>query len=517
MDSKQFLMLLRSLAILSVAMLFAGCGGGGGGGSTPTPPAGDTTRPTVDSSSLSPANHAIGVDPSGVISVTFSEDMKPSTLTGATFMVVGGGGAPSGAVSTVGATATFTPDAPLLRGITYTATITTGVEDLAGNALATDYSWTFTIPVNIAAGANHTVSILSNGTLWAWGANDCGQLGDGKGGDGTNNHDSATPVQVGIENTWVSVAAGAYHTIALKNDGSLWAWGLNDNGQLGNNDITLASQRSPVQIGTATNWIAVTAGWYHTIALTSDGKLWAWGNNDSGQLGNNDNLRTDQNAPVQIGSSTNWVAMTGGANHSLALKSDGTLWAWGKNENGQLGLGIGDTTDRLAPEQVGNDTTWVIMAAGGFHTLAVKNGGTLWAWGLNAYGQLGDGKGGDGTVAHDSTVPVQVNIETDWLSVSGGAIHSLAVKTNGELWAWGANDYGQLGDGKGGDGTPINDSNIPLIVTAETDWASVASGWFFSLATKSNDSSWIWGANDYGQLGNGTTTLSDIPIPVTIP
>ena len=182
---------------------------------------------------------------------------------------------------------------------------------------------------SLAAGSYHTVTIKTDSTLWAWGLNDYGQLGDG------TNENKNSPIQIGAETNWASVAAGEAHTVAVKTDGTLWAWGYNDYGQLG--DGTNSSKNSPVQIGAETNWASVAAGEGHTVAVKTDGTLWAWGLNDYGQLG--DQTNKNKNNPIQIGTDTNWASVAAGRYHSVAVKTDDTLWTWGYNDEGQLGDG----------------------------------------------------------------------------------------------------------------------------------------------------------------------------------
>ena len=201
-----------------------------------------------------------------------------------------------------------------------------------------------------AAGYGHTVEVKSDGTLWAWGWNAYGQLGDGT----TNSQ--VSPEHIGTASNWASVSAGALHTVALKSDGTLWAWGDNYYGELG--DGTTTNQQSPEQIGTATNWASVSAGEYHTVAVKSDGTLWAWGWNAYGQLG--DGTTNSQVSPEQIGTATNWASVAAGEYHTVALKSDGTLWAWGWNAYGQLGDNT--TTDRYSPEQI---TSYTVTPSAG--------------------------------------------------------------------------------------------------------------------------------------------------------
>ncbi|MDX8394081.1 MAG: LamG-like jellyroll fold domain-containing protein, partial [Mariprofundales bacterium] len=224
---------------------------------------------------------------------------------------------------------------------------------------------------SIAAGFYHTVALKSDGSLWTWGYNNFGQLGDG------TTVNSLVPKQIGTG--FSSIAAGLYHTVALKSDGSLWTWGRNNRGQLG--DGTTVNSLTPKQIGTGFSSIA--AGYYHTVALKSNGSLWTWGYNLYGQLG--DGTTVNSLVPKQIG--TGFSSIAAGFYHTVALKSDGSLWTWGRNNRGQLGDGT--TVNSLVPKQIG--TGFSSIAAGFYHTVALKSDGSLWTWGYNTNGQLGDG------------------------------------------------------------------------------------------------------------------------------
>ncbi|HNR14382.1 MAG TPA: hypothetical protein PKM59_13835 [Thermodesulfobacteriota bacterium] len=327
-------------------------------------------------------------------------------------------------------------------------------------------------------------------TLWTWGNNTYGQLGDGTTVSGFS------PAPVGTAADWTSVSILDVHAVALQADGSLWAWGKNNYGQLG--DGTTTTAYTPIHIGTDTDWRMVSPGSRHTIALKTNGSLWAWGNNKFNQLG--DNSDNDSYTPIQIGTDTDWQMVSVGLWHTLALKTDGTLWAWGYNYYGQLGTAESTYVD--IPTKVFEDTDWSSVSAGHLSTLALKTNGTLWTWGYNYYGQLGNG-----TTA-STYVPSQIGTDTNWKAVSGGYSHTVALKTDGTLWAWGYNAYGQLGDGT------TNSSYVPIQIGMDTDWEWVRTGGWHTVARKTDGTVWVWGYNRFGQLGTGT--MNNVLVPTQL-
>jgi len=334
----------------------------------------------------------------------------------------------------------------------------------------------------IAIGSAHTLALKNDGTVWAWGANFAGALGNG------TEVDSAVPVQVSGLSGVVAVAAGYYSSYAIKNDGTVWAWGYNGDGELGRSS-GLSESDVPLKITQLHNIVALAPGYYHCVAVDSTGNVWTWGANWFGGLGNG--TTTNHPTPIKLTTLSGVTAVAAGAFQSCALRSDGTLRAWGYNGEGELGDST--TIDRHAPVQVSLLSNVVALSAGAYHGLAIENGGALWAWGRNDCGQLGNNS------TTDTPVPFAVNGMTNVVAVSGALAYTFARKSDGTLWTWGDNSSGELGDGT------LNPSLIPKQFNGVSNVAFMAAGWDHPVAVTSDGTVWAWGNNTSFQLGDSLT------------
>lgn len=343
--------------------------------------------------------------------------------------------------------------------------------------------------------------IFLNSGLYGVGYNDYGKLGNGV----TSYYSS--PIQIGSLTNWKQVSAGAFHTMAVKTDGTLWGWGGTEQGQIGNGSGgQFLAYSSPVQVGTYSSWKQVSCGYNFSAAIKTDGTLWAWGYNNSGQLGNDTNIK--YSSPVQIGSLTNWAQVFAGYATVAAVKTDGTLWGWGSNQNvGMLGNNA-PGGDYSSPIQIGSLTNWAQVSVNADHMCAIKQDGTLWAWGNDSNGQLGNGA--SGTFMRYSS-PVQIGSLTNWRQLGQGSANqwSAAIKTDGTLWVWGNNDKGQFGN----DSTSTKYSS-PIQVGALTNWKQLAIEYSSLAAIKTDGTLWAWGSNSRGQLANGNQIDYSSPIQV---
>ncbi len=361
---------------------------------------------------------------------------------------------------------------------------------------------------------SHTVLLDSDGTVWTWGNNEYGQLGDG----GTSHRNF--PVQVlgsggvGHLQGVMSVAAGDLFSVALKNDGTVWAWGDNKYGELGNENSPNNSP-TPVQVrdssgtGYMEDVVAIAGGGMYTLALKSDGTVWGWGENGYGVLGTDFSQTPFSTHPIQVTGLTDITAIATGYQHSMALKSDGTVWAWGFNLHGQLGDNtFGDLSGRYTPALVkgidGNGllTGAIKISAGKFHSLALLSDGTVKSWGYNASGQLGDGS------RIDRPAPVSVSGLEFVNAIAAGDSHSFAI-FGGTPFGWGANNRGQLGDGS------TTERLTPVPLSSPDKSIEIACGSLYTAAITADSKVYSWGYNNIGQLGDGTVIERHTPAIIT--
>jgi len=350
---------------------------------------------------------------------------------------------------------------------------------------------------SIACGGYHSIALKWNWNLWTWGQNQYGQLGD------ETNITRLFPkrinnIPIGIE----KIAGGGYHTVVVQNNGNVWTWGQNKYGQLG--DGTNIDKNYPVIVlgfdGTPfMNVDTAVAGKYHTVFLRHDGTIWTCGDNRYGQLGIGV-ISTNSAYPVQVINLNGIVEVASGNFHNLALKSDSSVWSWGRNDYGQLG--DGSNTDRTTPIKIFDGA--IAIGCGGFHSIIVDKYGDVWAFGWNSYGQLGN------ETNINSNKPVKVKNLNYIISVDGGEYHSIALSYYGYVYTWGNNKQGQLGIGD------YYDRNIPVIVWKLENIVQISAGWFHNIALEKNGNVWAWGDNAMGQLGNGMTFDNNLPIKIFI-
>lgn len=340
---------------------------------------------------------------------------------------------------------------------------------------------------------------FSEGGLWVWGENAGAQA---SGVLGTNNIVSrSSPVQTVSGGTnWKQVSMGCCHTAGIKTDGTLWLMGYNSPaGVLGDN--TRTNRSSPVQtVSGGTNWKQASSGRDHMGAIKTDGTLWVWGCGTNGRLGTNSVI--DRSSPVQtVSGGTDWKVVEMGRVHSSAIKTDGTLWLWGTNTDGSLGTNT--TINQSSPVQtISGGTDWKQVSLGAFFSTAIKTDGTLWLWGCNSAGKLGN----DSTI--NTSSPVQtVSGGTNWKQVATSSDHTAAIKTDGTLWVWGNNDFGQLAIN-----LVATRSSPVQTVSGGTNWKNIYAGGDQTFAIKTDGTLWVWGNGSRGEMGNNLALAQSSPV-----
>ena len=374
-----------------------------------------------------------------------------------------------------------------------------------------------TEPPSAAIEAPHGSRVADNHTtahdrsLWAWGSNDFGELGDG------TTTERANPVRVMGANDIKTIEAGGQVVHVLHHDGTVWGWGSNSDGKLG--DGTQTSRGTPVQVRGLSDVVAI-ASWDAAYALKSDGSVWAWGSNNGGQLG--DGTRSPHSLPTRVSGIPPMVDVAASGGTGFGLATDGSVWAWGHDGHGEFGGARGAGT--FGPAQVMcfvDGREWILggvkaICAGIFSGYALREDGTVWSWGANDAAQLGNGEVSSNVehllgslTAHNAAS--QVIGLTEVVAISSKGINGYALKSDGMVWAWGSNNYGQLGLGS----TQPRCSPVPVQVRGLSEVVAISSAGDSAYALRRDGTLWAWGENDYGELGDGTEHQRSHPVHVT--
>ena len=343
--------------------------------------------------------------------------------------------------------------------------------------------------------------------LFTWGSNAGGALATDPPSAYTNTARNQSPGQVGDLETWTQLFIGRSIPRVIKSDGTLWSWGRGTSGQIGDNNAI--SRSSPVQVGTSTDWTdAKMGGAWSTFVVKADGTLWVWGDNNYQGTGGFGENAIERSVPTQLGSLTNWDHVSQTVGQVLAVKTDGTMWAWGDGRYG--GTGLSNALVVSSPTQIGSLTTWAQVQAGVHFGAAVKTDGTLWTWGRSQNGESGRSTVTAGAPTGGTSSPQQVGSLTTWSKVSCGNTNVTAIKTDGTLWSWGNGNPG----GAVGDNASV-DRSSPVQLGSLTTWAEVETGSDVSIAMKTDGTIWAWGNGaSYGKTGQGDLIARSSPIQV---
>jgi len=343
----------------------------------------------------------------------------------------------------------------------------------------------------IKAAYYHSLAYQNSGQIWAMGNNSSGELGL------EPDQGSSTPVSSWNLGAIKAIECGMYHNLILLERGSLTAWGSNTSSQLARDTHTLESSAKPLKVPLLANIIQIGCGSSHNIALMSDGTVWAWGFSYNGRLGLIP-VFSDNMTPRQITDLSDIKSISAGKiGHNFAIANDGTAWAWGMNEVGQLG--VGSNADVLVPIKISGLSNIKDIQAGEYHSIFLLNDGTVWASGANSIGQLGNSS------TNSSNVPIKIENLNNVSQIICGGYYSFAIKNDGTVWAWGYNGYGQFGNGT------TTSSSEPVYIENISDFIKISAGFGHNLMIKSDGTVWVWGRGSHGQLGLEFTDNISVP------
>jgi alpha-tubulin suppressor-like RCC1 family protein len=358
----------------------------------------------------------------------------------------------------------------------------------------------------LAGGGYSAYALGRQGWVWAWGDNLEGQLGNG-----TDNNVSNSPVVVHGLSGARELAASANSAFALRRDGTVWAWGDDGQGELGDGKEEYTSER-PVRVGDLRGIAEIGAGEFSAYALTADGKVWAWGDNSLGQVGQSLSV-PGTDVPVRVNGLSGAVQLAAGASTAYVLTTDGKVWAWGDNSFGELARPEPFAGSEFPVEVNGLGGGAVAVAAGADAGFALLRDGTVRSWGDGSFGELGTGScpSAHPTNCPGSYRPTTVRHLNHVKALAAGTYAGYALETNGTVWAWGYGGYGQLGDGSRAS------SDVPMRVSGLAHVVMIAAGSNAAYALETNGTVWAWGYGGYGQLGNGSGASSEVPVRVSLP
>ncbi|HEY2733867.1 MAG TPA: hypothetical protein VGI70_07775, partial [Polyangiales bacterium] len=340
---------------------------------------------------------------------------------------------------------------------------------------------------------------IDDGRLSCWGSNDAGQLGQGD----TQSHDRPVAIQAG---SWIAGCGGEHHTCAIEQGGRLFCWGGNDNGQLGLGD--LARRETPTEVSGFRDWTSLSCIAAFTCGLRSNSQLYCWGQNLEGALGQNDDKGSpDLTTPQPVTSNMSFSQVSAGQGHVCAIREDGALYCWGRNSSMQLGLGENAAEQIRAPQRVGSDNDWTAVGVGEEFSCAIRRDGSLYCWGRNSVGELGLGSA---SLAMTIADPTRVGTRNDWRMVAASRLDTCAVTNDGTAFCFGRGAEGQIGNGGTADATE------PTQVQGASDWQELFTSFFYACGRRNDDSLWCWGKNDSAELGLGDTERRMTPTRLTL-